>query len=522
MGTRSLRSLAVTLALLPALAGTTARAQTDQLLEEAPPKAKTLELFDVRARYGISFRTGGQADDGPGMSYDGVTPVDLSLSGNVYFIDYLGLTASFQSEGFALSEKTTNTEVTRGSIFRLNAGAVGRLPIGPVRIEPYVAYAFHTLPTFTDTAQPSFASVTRHGILLAARLKVQLGPVDVTGKFELPLSLAVVDASSRFTNAQGLVAGGSVRVQVLRTGHLWWGLAADGEYLRDSVWGPTTGASVVSKQEVGRFGLSVDVKWQDPPVEPPKFGGVVVTVVDAETGAPLSGSEVSLEVAGTTLRLTPDAKGVAATSGLAPGTVVAKAALGGYLPAETSGEVKAGSRLPLALKLTKEAPKVGGLVVTVTRREANTPLPGASVALGDKTVVTDERGVAKFDGLNPGPQAIAVTLAGYQPGSEAGNVVAGKDSDIAVALVPEKEKVPATISGIVRSTEGGKRIAAQLSIPELKGLKVKAAADGTFSLKAPAGTYSITISAPGFVSQTKSVVVKDGDQAIFNVDLHPK
>jgi hypothetical protein len=81
---------------------------------------------------------------------------------------------------------------------------------------------------------------------------------------------------------------------------------------------------------------------------------------------------------------------------------------------------------------------------------------------------------------------------------------------------------PATISGIVRSTEGGKRIAAQLSIPELKGLKVKAAADGTFSLKAPAGTYSVTISAPGFVSQTKSVVVKDGDQAIFNVDLHPK
>jgi Carboxypeptidase regulatory-like domain len=522
LGTRGLRSLAVTLALLPALAGVGAFAQPDQLSEEAPPKPKTLELFDLRARYGVNVRFGGQTDLGPGMAYDGVTPVDLSLAGNLYFIDYLGLTASFQSEGFSLTDKATNTEVTRGSVFRLNAGAVGRLPLGPLRIEPYVAYAFHTLPTFTDSVQPTFASVTRHGILLAARLKVQLGPVEVMGKFELPLALAVVDASSRFTNAQGLVAGGSVRVQVLRTGHLWWGLAADGEYVRDTVFGPATDIAFVSRQEVGRFGLSVDVKWQDPPVEPPKFGGVAVTVVDAETGAPLPATEVSLEIAGSTVKLTPDAKGVASTSGLNPGTVVAKAALGGYLPAEASGEVKAGNRLPLALKLTKEVPKVGGLVVTVTRREAATPLAGANVTVGEKTVVTDERGVAKFDGLNPGPQAIAVTLAGYQPGSEAGNVVAGKDSDVAVALVPEKEKVPATISGIVRSTEGGKRIAAQLSIPELKGLKVKAAADGTFSLKAPAGTYSVTISAPGFVSQTKSVVVKDGDQAIFNVDLHPK
>jgi hypothetical protein len=32
----------------------------------------------------------------------------------------------------------------------------------------------------------------------------------------------------------------------------------------------------------------------------------------------------------------------------------------------------------------------------------------------------------------------------------------------------------------------------------------------------------VKISAPGYLAQTKDVTVKDGDQAIFNVDLHPK
>jgi hypothetical protein len=30
----------------------------------------------------------------------------------------------------------------------------------------------------------------------------------------------------------------------------------------------------------------------------------------------------------------------------------------------------------------------------------------------------------------------------------------------------------------------------------------------------------LIISAPGFITQTKTVTVKDGDQAIYNVDLH--
>ena len=90
-----------------------------------------------------------------------------------------------------------------------------------------------------------------------------------------------------------------------------------------------------------------------------------------------------------------------------------------------------------------------------------------------------------------------------------------------MTLVPEKKRVPATLSGQVRSARGGKPVVAQLEVRELKQT-ISADDAGAFSVQIPGGKYTVRISAPGFVTQTKSVTVRDGDQAIFNVDLAPK
>ena len=74
---------------------------------------------------------------------------------------------------------------------------------------------------------------------------------------------------------------------------------------------------------------------------------------------------------------------------------------------------------------------------------------------------------------------------------------------------------------LVRSTAGGRPVSAELEIPQAK-IKTRADAKGAFSVTLPAGSYSVNISAPGYIAQTKNVTVRDGDQAIFNVDLHPK
>jgi hypothetical protein len=123
--------------------------------------------------------------------------------------------------------------------------------------------------------------------------------------------------------------------------------------------------------------------------------------------------------------------------------------------------------------------------------------------------------------LKPGPVAMSLELSGYQKGEEAASVVAGKTSEVSVVLTPEKKRVPATITGLVRSTKGGAPISADLEVPQMK-LKTRADAKGAFSFRLEGGTYTVKISAPGYVTQSKDVTVKDGDQAIFNVDLYPK
>lgn len=66
----------------------------------------------------------------------------------------------------------------------------------------------------------------------------------------------------------------------------------------------------------------------------------------------------------------------------------------------------------------------------------------------------------------------------------------------------------------------GPPVAARLGTKEL-GFEIASGADGKFLVRVPGGRYAVTIEADGFVAQNKVVEVADGDQAIFNVDLHP-
>lgn len=47
-------------------------------------------------------------------------------------------------------------------------------------------------------------------------------------------------------------------------------------------------------------------------------------------------------------------------------------------------------------------------------------------------------------------------------------------------------------------------------------------AEGMFRLDVAGGSYTVVISAPGYLEQKKQVKVASGDRAIFNVELHPR
>lgn len=415
----------------------------------------TDDQAQVRLRYGVAVRNGTESDSGPGLSYSGVSPNDLALTGWLWFLlgDHLGLTAGVQREAFSLLDN--GTTVTSGALMRAQVGPTGRGRLGPVRLEAAASYSFQQLPVFGTVSVPAFSTVQRHGVLLAARGLVDLGPVTLEGRFEVPLAIANV---GRAVNSQGVGAGGGVRVQLFRTGFLKWGLLAEAQWHSDGLTTTDTASPLSATQSVVRAGLALDLQWKDPQLE-----------VD------VSARTVSLG----------------------------------------AGEDRA-----VELVLEKEKPKVGGLSIKVVSFDGAAPV-AASVELNGKITATSAEGALMLEGLSPGPLSVKVTAPGFTPGEEAASVVAGTVSELTVTLVPQKKRVPATLRGQVRSARGGKPVVAQLEIKELKQT-IAADEDGSFSVQIPGGKYTVRITAARFVTQTKTVTVRDGDQAIFNVDLAPK
>lgn len=477
----------------------------------------TDDQAQVRLHYGFAFRNGQESDQGPGLSYSGFSPNDLALSGWVWFLlgDHLGLTGAVQREAFSLLDGPT--VVTSGALLRANVGPTGRVRLGPVRLEAAASYSFQQLPVFGTVDLPVFSTVQRHGVLLAARGLVDLGPVTAEARFEYPLALA---NAGRAVSSQGLGVGGGVRVQLFRTGFLKWGLLGEVQWHRDSM--ATTDAAVPldSSQSIVRAGLALDLQWKDPKLEAElRTGGLRINVRN-EQAQPLVGAAVAITGGPTRRDLVTGADGSAAVPELEPGELVASASLPGYVAAESKVSLSAGDERVVELSLVKEKPKVGGLALKVVSFEGAAPL-AAMVELNGKATPTNETGGLNLEGLAPGPLAVKVTAPGFNPGEEAASIVAGTTTELTVTLVPEKKRVPATVSGQVRSARGGKPVVAQLEIRELKQT-VAADAGGAFSVQIPGGKYTVRISAAGFHTQTKTVTVRDGDQAIFNVDLAPK
>lgn len=480
------------------------------------PAPRADDSWQLRLRYGVAVRQGSEADVGPGLSYSGYSPNDLAFTGWLWLLagDHLGLTGGVQREAFSLVDQ--GTTVTSGALLRAHVGPTGRVRFGPVRLEAAAAYMFQQLPVFGTVTLPVFSTAQRHGVLLAARGLVDLGPVTLEGRFEYPLALA---HGGRSISSRGQGAGGGLRVQLFRTGSVKWGVLAEAQWHQDALENVTGAETLVAAQSVVRAGLALDLQWKEPlPEELPKPALLLVRVRSA--AGPLAAAAVTLQQDETRRELVTDAQGEARLADLEPGDWSGAALAAGHLRAEGSVKLERGAERTLELVLPKEPPKVGSLRITVVSMDGKAPL-AAALEVNGQALSTDDKGLALVPQLPPGPVVVKATAPGFKPGEEAASIVAFKESALAIILVPEKKVVPATVSGQVRSARGGKPVAATLEVREVKR-SIAADAGGAFSTQLPGGKYTIRISAPGFVPQTKTVIVRDGDQAIFNVDLSPK
>jgi len=488
--------------------------------QEAEPP---YEVTSVRLRYGMALRNGDQQDLGPGLQYSGLTPNDFALSARYWLSRQLGAGLFAQREGFALfTTDGTAARVSGGSLLRLSGGPSGRLHLGPLSLEALLGWQMAELPDFGNSAQvnAAFSAITRHSVLGAVRASVALpfadARLEARGEYLLPLLVSSPGATS-----SGLSAGASLVVPLGASGAFQYAVVADYQYVRDAVVAGPSGEPTLSiAQALQRAGVALELVMLDRE-PPPRFGTVLVRAVDADSGQPLAGAEVALTVAGRGVSARPGAAGSFIALGVVPGPVVARVTAGGYLPAEGQATVVAGQEAAIDVKVKKEPPKVGTLLVTLLDKVSGQPIAGATVKVRGVEKQTSGQGTVTFDNLSPGPAPVEASVPDYRPVSEVASIVALKTAELPFSLVKARAAVLATITGQVRSSAGGRPVPASLEIPEAKVKTRATSSTGGFTIRIPGGTYSLIISSKGYITQSKTVTVKDGDQAIFNVDLHP-
>ncbi len=173
----------------------------------------------------------------------------------------------------------------------------------------------------------------------------------------------------------------------------------------------------------------------------------------------------------------------------------------------------------IVVPVVEAPPKVGALALVLVDQQTAAPVVGARIRLNGQEYRTGPGGNVTISDLPPGPVALQIDADTYRPLEEVASVVVARTATVPLQLVKVEQKVQATLTGVVRS-RGGRPLAATLEIPQAK-LRTTASRDGTFAVRITGGTYTVRISAPGYLSQQKTVTVRDGDQAIFNVDLYP-
>ncbi|MDP2275340.1 MAG: carboxypeptidase regulatory-like domain-containing protein [Archangium sp.] len=430
-----------------------------------------------------------------------IAPTNLHLSGAYFFNDFLGANLEARSELF----------------FATQAGRA----IAQPGAELTLAVAGRWL------AAPWFSLEGQLGWGLQLRSVIAPGPVAQDVAFTSPslgvavnLSPSKLFVSQLFFRAQpanfsltGIagfqgwsVAGGAqVSLGALRLGDVQLGGAVTFEVVSSRL----SANLGVAQQTAARLGFGVSMMRA--PVEP-----ILAPGQRLET---LSGKVVSGEnaLAGVVVTLDgqrptrTDETGAFSFADVVAGPHALAARKDGFKPGALEVKVP-GDSVTVTLVAATGPGRIRGVV-----RSGEKPLAGASIVTGTQKTSSDAEGRYVLEKVGPGPVKVGVRAAGMTDEEEVAQVPAEAEAALDFALVPKEVEVRATLRGLIRAKDGA-AVKATVRVVELK-LKLAVKADGRFSADVPKGKYTLIIEARGFVTQTKTVEVSSGDQAIFHSEL---
>ncbi len=478
---------------------------------------------------GAAVRDSLQNDGVLQVHYGGLAPTQLRLSAAWFFgRTPFGVAVDGGAEWYrATGADVSGNPVQLGqSALRASVAAAGRLRFASVfTLEGQLGYGFGQLPVVSAAGEAVIAGkINHHGPMLAALFAYDGGGLlaaSLRGR-AAPLALG-----AGFAFADGAAApSGSVGVSEYGAGaEVAVGRFNVGAFQVSPLVDYELSVTQASKQSytlsfaAHRFGLGLKVGLPDtsaPPPAPTGPGRIRGRVLLPDGVAP--GAAATVQVVGGP-SLVADARGAFELPAAGPGPVTLRATAAGYGPVELALEVPAGGEAEASLVLSR--PTGPGRIRGVARVSGGKgPAANVPIQASGRGVISGADGAFVLAGVGPGPVKVTVNAPGFQPYEELVSVPPGAEATLEVTLIKAgAQKALATLRGLVRSTRGAP-VQAAVKIREASA-STKAGADGRFLIRIPGGRYTVQIEAKGFISQTKSVDVGDGDQAIFHCDLEP-
>jgi hypothetical protein len=293
----------------------------------------------------------------------------------------------------------------------------------------------------------------------------------------------------------------------------------------------SVGGSDRSAAQVGhRLGFGAQLASRMPPPPPPKppppplptTGSLRGVVLFPRDRSPVPDATVTIPGAG---EFRTDDKGVFLVPSLGPGSVLVQAKAPGYRTVQLPVAVVVGAEATVELVLPAPTGpgRIRGVVRAIVPRSGGekVPVKAAPVFVGALAPVkTAVDGTFLVLQAGPGPVPLYVLVKGYKRLEEIVAVPPEAEASVDLTLQKEGAGSPATLSGLIRSTEG-KPLGAKLTIAETRSTTI-ALPNGRFHILVRGGKYTIDVTAAGHAPQTKVVEIDDGDQVIFNVELQPE
>lgn len=245
-------------------------------------------------------------------------------------------------------------------------------------------------------------------------------------------------------------------------------------------------------------------------------GAIQGYVTQGGSSQPIAGATVALSsIPG--LTATTNAAGFFTLSGLPAGNQTLIANKTGFSSASGVVHVVAGQTVSAPDLVLSPGSQNGTLRVHLVDSSSGAPLAGAAVAIngpgGAASGATDNGGNVEFDAIVPGNVSVSVQASGYQDVHATVMVSGGQILNFTQPLRSSTAiggSGPSTLTGAIVDAASGAPISGAVFAVS-GGPSAASAADGSFSIGGVnGGSYTATISASGYATQTLSIQVPAG------------